>query len=41
VGIEILDPAKRIRLSDHPFLRLAGAVTGPASLSIRKGFSRR
>ncbi|MGA2113567.1 MAG: hypothetical protein ABSH56_02315 [Bryobacteraceae bacterium] len=27
--------------ANRPFLRLAGAVTGPAGLSTRKGFSRR
>jgi predicted transcriptional regulator len=25
----------------QPFLRLAGAITGPANLSTRKGFSRK
>jgi predicted transcriptional regulator len=27
--------------SERPFLRLAGAVEGPANLSARKGFSRK
>jgi predicted transcriptional regulator len=27
--------------ANRPFLRLAGAVAGPADLSMRKGFSRK
>jgi len=27
--------------ANRPFLRLAGAVTGPSDLSMRKGFSRK
>jgi hypothetical protein len=27
--------------ANHPFLRLAGAIDGPAGLSMRKGFSRK
>lgn len=35
---EQLDKARRE--TARPFLRLAGAVSGPANLSTRKGFSR-
>jgi len=36
---EQLEKARQAK--GQPFLRLAGAVTGPANLSTRKGFSRK
>jgi hypothetical protein len=36
---EELEKARTSR--ERPFLRLAGAVSGPANLSSRKGFSRK
>lgn len=41
-GRIIRQELERARSSERrPFLRLAGAVTGPGDLSARKGFSRR
>lgn len=41
-GRIIRDELEKARKSEsQPFLRLAGAVAGPANLSSRKGFSRK
>jgi hypothetical protein len=41
-GRIVRDQLERARQSEgQPFLRLAGAVAGPANLSTRKGFSRK
>jgi len=32
---------KARKSANRPFLRLAGAIAGPAGLSVRKGFSRK
>jgi len=41
-GRIIRNQLERARQSEaQPFLRLAGAVNGPANLSTRKGFSRK
>ena len=41
-GRIIRDQLEKARQSEaQPFLRLAGAVSGPSNLSTRKGFSRK
>jgi hypothetical protein len=41
-GRVVREELERARKSAHrPFLRLAGAVSGPPDLSTRKGFSRK
>jgi hypothetical protein len=41
-GRIVRDELEKARKSEsQPFLRLAGAVAGPATLSTRKGFSRK
>jgi predicted transcriptional regulator len=41
-GRIVRDQLEKARQSEQqPFLRLAGAVAGPANLSTRKGFSRK
>jgi predicted transcriptional regulator len=41
-GRIIREELEKARTSEgRPFLRLAGAVAGPANLSTRKGFSRK
>ena len=40
-GIIRMELQRARKSSKQAFLRLAGAVDGPASLSVRKGFSRK
>ena len=40
-GIVRMELERARKSSKRPFLRLAGAVEGPANLSTRKGFSRK
>jgi predicted transcriptional regulator len=41
-GRIVRDELEKARRSEsQPFLRLAGAIDGPANLSTRKGFSRK
>jgi predicted transcriptional regulator len=41
-GRIIREELERARKSENqPFMRLAGAIAGPANLSARKGFSRK
>lgn len=40
-GIVRMELDRARKSSKRPFLRLAGAVVGPAGLSTRKGFSRK
>lgn len=41
-GRIIRDELEKARKSEsQPFMRLAGAIAGPANLSVRKGFSRK
>ena len=40
-GIVRMELERARKSSKRPFLRLAGAVVGPAGLSTRKGFSRK
>src|ERR1035437_5487714 len=40
-GIVRMELERARKPSKQPFLRLAGAVEGPADLSMRKGFSRK
>ena len=40
-GIVRMELENARKSSKRPFMRLAGAVEGPADLSMRKGFSRK